>query len=109
MPALADIVLTAQNKDPLVAGCVRLVEERVAGRGGLRGIALKTGLAMLKSARPDVLPRAMQGLLPDFVGALEPLYQDYVAGGARQDFGSFLKQQPQRTVEALLGVTDARA
>ena len=108
MPALADIVLTAQNKDPLVAGCVALVEGRVAGRGGLRGIALKTGLAMLKSARPDVLPRAMQALLPDFVASLEPLYQDYVTAAAG-DFGGFLQRHSARTVQALLGVTDARA
>ncbi len=109
MPALAAIVLTAQNKDPLVADCVQLVEGRVAARGGLRGIALKTGLSVLKGARPDILPRAMQALLPDFVAALDPLYQDYAAAGARRDFASFLQQHRDRTVAALLGVTDGRA
>jgi len=109
MPALADIVLTARNKDPLVADCVRLVEDRVANRGGLRGIALKTGLSMLKGARPDILPRAMQALLPDFVGALEPLYQDYLSAEKGRDFAGYLEQHRRRTVEALLGVTDARA
>jgi hypothetical protein len=108
MPVLADIVLTAKNKDPLVASCVQLVETRVAGRGGLRGIALKTGLAMLKSARPDILPRAMQALLPDFVAALEPLYQDWLRAGSG-DFAAFLQRHSARTVQALLGVTDARA
>lgn len=109
MPALADIVLTARNKDPLVADCVRLVEDRVASRGGLRGIALKTGLSVLKSARPDILPRAMQALLPDFVDALEPLYQDYLASGGGRDFAGYLEQHRERTVEALLGATDGRA
>lgn len=108
MPALADIVLSAQNKDPLIAGCVQLVESRVAARGGLRGIALKTGLSVLKSARPDVLPRAMQSLLPEFVQSLDPLYQDYL-GAPAGDFGSFLQRHSGRTVQALLGVTDARA
>ncbi|HWY25141.1 MAG TPA: hypothetical protein VNX47_09495 [Nevskia sp.] len=101
--------MTAQNKDPLVADCVQLVEGRVAARGGLRGLALKTGLSVLKSARPDVLPRAMQALLPEFVSALDPLYQDYTVAGARPDFASFLQQHRERTVEALLGVTDSRA
>jgi hypothetical protein len=108
MPLLADIVLTAQNKDPLIAGCVQLVESRVASRGGLRGIALKTGLSMLKGVRPDVLPRAMQALLPDFVASLDPLYQDWLAAGSG-DFGGFLQRDSGRTVQALLGVTDARA
>lgn len=109
MTALADIVLTARNKDPLAAGCVQLIESRVAARGGLRGIALKTGLGMLKSARPDILPRAIQALLPDFVASLEPLYRDYAAAGGRGDFAAFLQQHRQRTVQSLLGVTDARA
>src|ERR1700744_5923737 len=100
MPALADIVLTVQNKDPLVAGCVQLVENRVASRGGLRGIALKTGLAMLKGARPGSLPRRMQARLPDFVAALEPLYQAWLGAGSG-DFGDFLQRHSARTVQAL--------
>jgi len=110
MPALADIVLTAERKDALVADCVHLTENRIAGRGGLRGIALKTGLSLLKAARPDILPRAMQALLPDFVAALDPLYQDYLAASDRPaDFASFLQGRSDAAVDALLGVTDARA
>jgi len=109
MPALADIVLTARNKDPLIADCVRLVESRVASRGGLRGVALKTGLSVLKGTRPDILPRAMQALLPDFVGALEPLYRDYLSAGGDSDFAGYLERHRERTVGALLGAADARA
>ena len=111
MPALADIVLTAQNKDALVADCVHLTEGRIAARGGLRGIAMKTSLSLLKAARPDILPRAMQALLPDFVGALDPLYQDFVAAPAPgpQDFASFLQRRSDAAVGALLQVTDDRA
>ncbi|MDB5975392.1 MAG: hypothetical protein JWR07_2152 [Nevskia sp.] len=111
MPALADIVLTAQNKDALVADCVQLTEGRIAARGGLRGIAMKTSLSLLKAARPDILPRAMLALLPDFVGALDPLYQDFVAAPAPgpQDFASFLQRRSDAAVGALLQVTDDRA
>jgi Family of unknown function (DUF6918) len=109
MPALADIVLTAQNKDALVADCVHLTEGRIAARGGLRGIAMKTSLSLLKAARPDILPRAMQALLPDFVGALDPLYQDFAAAPGQQDFASFLQRRSDTAVEALLQVTDDRA
>ena len=110
MPALADIVLTAKHKNALVADCVHLTESRIAGRSGLRGIALKTSLSLLKAARPDILPRAMQALLPDFVAALDPLYQDYLAATDRQaNFASFLQHRSDAAVSALLGVTDARA
>ena len=110
MPALADIVLTAKSKDALVASCVHLTEGRIAKRGGLRGVAMKTSLSLLKAARPDILPRAMQALLPDFVTALDPLYQDYlVTANRRTDFASFLGRRSDDAVSALLGVTDARA
>lgn len=116
MPALADIVLTAANKDGLLADCVKLTESRIAGRGGLRGAAVKTGVAVLKKARPDILQRAVQVLLPEFVGALDPLYQDFSAAfsvdlsgkPAGGDFGAFLRQRSGDAVEAMLGVTDAR-
>ncbi len=112
MPTLADIVLTVQNKDAFVADCVKLTEGRIAARGGLRGIAMKTGLSLLKTARPDILPRAMQALLPDFVVALDPLYQDFVAArpsGRQADFASFLQRRSDAAVDALLQVTDHRA
>jgi len=110
MPALADIVLTVKGKDAFVADCVHLTEGRIAARGGLRGIAMKTSLSLLKSARPDVLPRAMRALLPDFVVALDPLYQDFLAAADHQtDFASFLGRRSGTAVSALLGVTDARA
>ena len=108
MPALADIVLTAANKDALVADCVKLTENRIAGRGGVRRAAVKTGVAVLKKARPDILQRAVQVLLPDFVGALDPLYQDFSVRPDPDDFGRFLERRSDAAVGALLGVTDAR-
>ncbi len=109
MPALADIVLTERKREALVADCVRLTEERIAVRGGLRGVALKTSLSLLRTARPDILPRAMQALLPEFVTALDPLYQHYLVTAQQSDFASFLQDRSDTAVDALLGVTDARA
>ena len=72
--------------------------------------ATMSALGQLKAARPDILPRAMQALLPDFVVALDPLYQDYLAASDRPaDFASFLQDRSDAAVDALLGVTDARA
>lgn len=109
MPALADIVLTAANKDALVADCVKLTESRIADRGGVRGTAVKAAVAMAKKAIPDILQRAVQLLLPEFVAALDPLYQEFAAGPAGTDFGHFLQQRSEDAAGAMLGVTDARA
>lgn len=109
MPALADIVLTAANKDALLADCVKLTESRIADRGGVRGTAVKAAVAMVRKAIPDILQRAVGLLLPEFVVALDPLYQEFAAAPAGADFGHFLQRRSDAAVGAVLGVTDARA
>jgi len=108
MPTLGDIVLAAAHKDALVSDCVQLTERRIAARGGLRGAAVKTGVAMLKAARPDILQRAVQVLLPDFVTALDPLFQEYAAAPAGAGFAVFIQRRREAAVAALLGVADTR-
>jgi hypothetical protein len=73
-------------------------------------VAVKTGLAMLKTARPDIMFRTVEILLPEFVTALDPLYQDFAAGrgAAEDDFARFLHGRRKTAVAALLGVADAR-
>ena len=44
MKELADILLASQHKKAVIADCVQLIESHVASRGGLKGMALKTGL-----------------------------------------------------------------
>ena len=109
MAALADIVLTPAKKDALQADCVRLAEAQIARLGGLRGITLKTGLAVIKAARPDILQRAVARLLPEFIATLDPLYQECAAAGAAGGFAGFLEKRKAEAVQAMLGVTDRRA
>ncbi len=107
MSSLADILLAAHHRDELVADAARLVEDYIQQRGGLKGMGLKTGLALAKAARPDILHRASDRMLPDMVRALEPLYQEFrhSSGG---DFAVFLDRRADAAVELLLGVADAK-
>lgn len=107
MKKLADILLPSGPSADLVAAVVQLIETQVAGRSGLKGMGLKTGLAMAKSLKPGILPKAVQRLLPEFADALDPLFQECRESGAT-DFGAFLRQHDDRAVSALLAVADAR-
>lgn len=110
MQTLADILLAPNQKDAVIADCVQLIERHVSGRGGLKGMALKTGLSMLKAARPDILPRAVRRLLPEFAKALEPLHQEFRAGkSGDRDFSVFLQKRKDDTTRALLSVADRLA
>ena len=108
MPALADIVLTPAHADAFIAGCEQLAEARITGLGGLRGTAAKAAFGVLRAARPDLLPRTMRALAPEYLNALEPLYRDFVAAGGG-DFGGYLKRHGEAAAQALLAATDARA
>lgn len=102
------------DRDPLYADCVQLIETRAQRSPGLKGMALRTGLGMLKSTRPDILPRAVRRLLPEFVTALEPFYAEYrlattQGAGNREDFSAFLLQRRDAAVQAVLAAADAQA
>jgi hypothetical protein len=107
MKTLADILLAAPQRDAVVEETVRLIESHVGSRPGLRGMSLKTGLAMVKAAKPGILVRAVQRLLPEFVQALEPLYREFRDTGS-SDFSGYLNKHGGRATAALLHVADAR-
>lgn len=107
MRTLSDILLAPHQKQDLFADCVKLIESHVAGLSGLRGMALKTALSVLKTTKPGILDRAVAILIPEFTKALEPLHQQFRQSGDR-DFSLFLQMHAQETTTALLGVADAR-
>lgn len=107
MKTLADILLTAPQRDAVVEETVRLIESHVGNLSGLRGMSLKTGLAMVKAAKPGIIGRAVQRLLPEFVAALDPLYLEFRKTGG-SDFAAYLWQHSGRATTALLQVADAR-
>lgn len=114
MPTLADILLGAEHRslpsDPLVQDCVQRIEAQIAARGGLKGLGMKTALAMLKAAKPGILPRALARLLPEFAQALEPLYRQFRAErGKPAQLARFLVEHQAIAIAALLAVADARA
>lgn len=104
---LADILLAPHRRQAVISDCVQLIESHVDQRGGLKGMALKTGLAVLKKAKPGLLERATTLLLPEFATALEPLYSQF-RSGADDDFGRYLQVHALQAAQALLQVADAR-
>ncbi len=108
MKSLVESLLSPAGRAAVEADTVSMVEQFIARRGGLKGIAYKTGYAMLKKARPGIVERATARMLPEFLNALEPLYREFQAAPT-QDFGAFLQQHGGRAVRSLLGVADGRA
>ena len=108
MKSLTDILWSPFQRDAFAADLAALVEQHVKSRGGLRGVAVKTGFALLKSAKPDLLAGALRRNAAQFIAALEPLYESF-RNSREADFSVFLTQHAAEARDALLAVADARA
>ncbi|MFT4047518.1 MAG: hypothetical protein QM661_12610 [Solimonas sp.] len=108
MKSLNDILWSPLQREAFAADLAALVELQVANRGGLRGMAVRTGFTLLKAAKPDLLDSALRRNAPQFIAALEPLYESF-RNGREPDFAAFLQKHAVEARDALLGVADARA
>ena len=105
---LQDILLTHENQPNVVADCLTLIEQEVAGKSGVSGTAVKLAYKTANAFAKGYLRETVENLLPDLVAALEPFWADFTASGAA-GFGDFLVKRGDEVSEALLAVTDARA
>jgi hypothetical protein len=107
MATLADIL--ANDKRPaLVADCVKLVDEEVASKSGLSGIAIKGAYGAVKAIKPGIVSEVVDGLLDDWVARLEPHFQAW-KGSAGGSLADFVSRRCDDVAEDLLSVTDERA
>jgi len=106
MYRLNGILLSTDNQPAVIADCVNVIEQYVANRGGIRGIGMRTALAMGKAARPDLLLRGIGHLLPDIVAALETSYAQSLRSGS--DFQTELMKNSDSVCRNLVAIADRR-
>lgn len=107
MATLLETLAAPPHRRDVVADCVTLVDEEVASKGGLSGMAIKAGYKVVKGFKPGFVAEAVDGFLDDFCRALQPVVDD--ARAQNKPIGAFFTGNRDRVAEALLGITDARA
>ena len=106
----ARLISDTAKRPRLLNDCERLIEDEVASKGGLSGLAIKGAYKVVCAVKPGVVRESMDSLLDDFVRRLEPFYEQHRKGGGEpKDFGATLSRQPGAVADALLGITDDRA
>jgi hypothetical protein len=96
------------RRDEIVQACCRLLDQEVRRKGGFGGLAVKGGYALLKAFKPGAVPEAVEALLDDFLGALEPFHAEHLKAPTGS-FGAFMKARGAPIAQALVSVTDRRA
>jgi hypothetical protein len=70
-------------------------------------VAIKGAYSIVKGIKPGFVEEVVDGLLDDFLVALDPLYQEATA--RNEPPGRYLANNGDRVADALLAITDARA
>lgn len=102
---LVEALADGSKKDAVVSDVCKLVDEEVASKGGLSGIALKAGYAAVKGVKPGFVQSVVKKLLPEFAQKLDPLWTEGVKDGKPV---AFLEREKSRVADALLSVTDSK-
>jgi hypothetical protein len=64
---------------------------------------------MVKAVKPGMIREAIDGLLDDFVGRMEPFYGQWQAAGGGTSVADYFAAKSAEVADALLGITDERA
>jgi hypothetical protein len=103
---LSEALLDQKKKPVIVADCCALVDEEVASKGGLSGLAVKAGYAAVKGIKPGFIAEVINKLLKEFADQLDPIWDE---GKKKGDASAHLAANKSRVADALLSVTDAKA
>lgn len=106
MATLTEVIEDEEHRRAVVADGVRLVEQEVARKRGLSGMAIKAGFKTVNKLQPSFVERALDHLLPDFAPAVDPHFAEARASG---DVEAFFTEHAGEIADSLLAVTDARA
>jgi hypothetical protein len=109
MASLLESLPLPDQRPAILDDCNRLLDAEVARKKGMSGLAVKAGYKILKTFMGGKVRNAIDGLLDDFIAALEPFHERHLQATAGGSFGDHLKANQQAVAEALLRVTDERA
>ena len=85
--------------------CSQLMDEQVATKSGISGLAIKATYGVVKGVGAGYIPGAIERLLPEAFVALDPMWTEGVQSG---DPVEHLIQNRSRTADMILSVTDAK-
>ena len=106
---LPEILLSDERRSEVVQDCVRLIDSEVSRRKGVSGFAIRNGYKMVKKLNGgQMIPAAVNDLLPEFAEAIEPFHSEY-RGSTSESFARYISGREGQLSDALLRITDEKA
>ena len=107
MSTLSQALTDEAKKPAIVQDCLTLIDQEVGDKKGMGGMAVKAAYKTVKGIKPGFVKNVVEGPLPEFAEALEPIHQEAVAKG--QPVKGYFEINSSRIADALLTVTDGKA
>ena len=107
MGSLVQAVEDTQKRPLIIQDCSKLIEEQVRSKRGMTGIAVKGAFKVIKSFKPGIIPRALDDMLDEFSGKIDPFWLACQEEGS--DPASYFRSHSAAISNALLSITDERA
>lgn len=107
MASLLEQLGQSEKRNAVIDDALKVLDQEVADKGGLSGFAIKAAYKLVQGVKPGFLRTVVDRLLDDFLGALDPIYQE--AANKHRPAGAYLVENQSRVADALLAITDRRA
>lgn len=107
MTSLKERLGEGPKRKAVVADACQVLDQEVADKSGLGGVAIRGAYSIVKGIKPGFVEEVVDGLLDDFLVALNPIYQEAVE--RNETPGRHLAANGDRVADALLAITDERA
>lgn len=102
---LSEVFQDDERKRAIIKDAAQLVDEEVASKSGISGLAVKAGYGAVKGIKPGFITEVLEKLLPQFAEKMEPIWEEgKKAGRASAHF----QENRARVADALLSVTDSK-
>jgi len=110
MKSLKELVDDPKVYEAVVQDSTRVLDEEVAKRSGITGLAIKAAYKLLKSVKGgSALRKVIEGLMPDFIVKLDPYFQRFQKEGKGTPWIEFLRPHFDSIADDLLSVTDEKS
>lgn len=110
MPSLLETLTDPTKKQSVVRDCLQILDEEVASKSGISGFAIKAGFKAVQGIKPGFIPDVVEGLMPEFAKAIDPVYQDAIQSTSdAKSLETHLNNNASKMADALLSITDGRA
>ena len=106
MGSLVETLKDNAKRPAVLIDCEQLIEDEVADKRGLSGVAVKGAFKVVKKFKPGMIRLTLDDMIDEFAVKIDPFWQECQTAG--EDAQSYFTRKKLDVANSLLGITDGR-